>query len=53
MKPGPFSVRWTGMLMPNETGAYAIVADVNAADAVRIWLNNQLAYDSAAGKPVP
>ena len=53
IKPGPFSIRWTGMLMPETTGEYTIVADVNAGDAVRIWLGNQLAYDSAAGKPVP
>lgn len=53
MKPGPFSIRWTGMLMPETSGEYSILADVNAGDATRIWLNNQLAYDSAVGKPVP
>jgi hypothetical protein len=53
MEPGPFSIRWTGMLMPETTGEYRLVADVNAGDAAQIWLNNQLVYDSAADKPVP
>ena len=53
MKPGPFSIRWTGMFLPETTGEYSILADVNAGDSARIWLNNQLAYDIAAGKPVP
>ncbi|MGB2821893.1 MAG: PA14 domain-containing protein, partial [Phycisphaerae bacterium] len=52
MKPGPFSIRWTGMLMPATSDEYSILADVNAGDVARIWLNNQLAHDSAAGKSV-
>jgi hypothetical protein len=53
MKPGPFSVRWTGMLLAETTGDYSIVADVNDGDTARIWLGNQLAYDSAAAAPIP
>jgi hypothetical protein len=53
MQPGPFSVRWTGMLLPETTGDYSIVADVTTGDAVRIWLGNQLAYDSTAAAPIP
>ncbi len=53
MKPGPFSIRWTGMLLPETAGEYSILVTVNAGDTARVWLNNQLAYDSAAGQPVP
>jgi hypothetical protein len=41
------------MLLPDVAGDYSFVAEITAGDTARIWLNNQLAYDSAAGKPVP
>ncbi|MBL7040000.1 MAG: hypothetical protein ISR77_15290 [Pirellulaceae bacterium] len=57
MRPGPFSIRWTGMLMhdrwmgmPPAAGNYSIVAEVNPGDECRIWLNERLVYDSTTGK---
>jgi len=59
MRPGPFSVRWTGMLMhdrstgmPPAAGDYSVVAEVNPGDEARIWLNKQLVYDSTTGESV-
>lgn len=52
MKPGPFSIRWTGMLMPKETGDYSFGANINLGDAVRVWVGDKLVLDTAAGKPV-
>ena len=53
MKPGPFSIRWTGMLLPETAGNYSFVADVGSGDTARIWLDKHLVYDSAVGKPLP
>lgn len=39
--PKGFSVRWTGSLLPIETGEYEIV--LRSDQAVRLWLNNDAA----------
>ena len=53
MKSGPFSVRWTGMLIPETSGECTIVADLAGGDSARISLNNQVVFDSLKGKPLP
>ncbi|WP_372757192.1 glycoside hydrolase family 3 C-terminal domain-containing protein [Mariniflexile sp.] len=37
------SMRWTGYLIPNVSGAYKI--GVNSDDGIRLWLNNELVVD--------
>ncbi|MCM4156909.1 glycoside hydrolase family 3 protein [Gramella sp. AN32] len=37
------SMRWTGYITPNVTGAYKI--GVNSDDGIRLWLNNELVVD--------
>ena len=37
------SMRWTGYITPNVSGAYKI--GVNSDDGIRLWLNNELVVD--------
>ncbi|MRX64913.1 glycoside hydrolase family 3 protein [Maribacter luteus] len=37
------SIRWTGHITPNASGAYKI--GVNSDDGIRLWLNNELVVD--------
>lgn len=39
-----FSVRWTGKLVPTESGAYEL--RLSADDGVRLWLNGELLVDA-------
>lgn len=42
-----FSARWTGQLVPAQTGPHTLILDTD--DGVRVWLNDQLVIDDWHG----
>src|SRR5207244_1033743 len=54
--PGPkvgkdrFSVRWTGSLVPPNSGTYTLAT--SSDDGVRVWLSGKLIIDDWNGHPV-
>jgi len=47
---GDFSVRYTGFLIPDETGNY--ILSVSGAGGVRVWLDGKLTIDDWTDRPI-
>jgi beta-glucosidase len=48
--PGDFSARYTGFLVPEETGNY--ILSISGAGGVRVWLDGKLVIDDWTDRPI-
>ncbi len=48
-----FSARWEGWICPGQSAEYSFIAEVQEADeAVKVWIDDQLAIEKPAGDPM-